>query len=104
MKQWLFTMKSGKQTIVKELGEAHVSARHWSVGETRIIPKSKVTDEHTVIDPDDEFWFLMMTPEGAYITHSRTFEDCKNLYEKSLRDPIVKITEPEDRILLRRQK
>ncbi len=95
MREWLFTMKSGKQTVVKELAEPHVSARHSSVGESRIIPVSAVTEEHDVMDPSDTFHFIMLCPEGSYITHSREFEDCKRLYTHYLRDEIVEIKEEE---------
>jgi len=93
-REWILKMKSGKETIVKELNEDHISARHWSVGETRIVPRSVAEDgEHDIVDKDDVFKFVLTTPEGAYITHCRTFEDCTDLYKRYLRDPVVEIIE-----------
>ena len=87
--KWLLTMTSGKQTIVTELEEDHISARHHSVGESRIVPRRIAEDgEHDIVDPDDVFHYLLTTPDGAYITHCRNFEDCLNLYKLYLRDPI----------------
>ena len=97
-RQWKFTMASGKVAVVKGLDEEYVSARHWSVGETRIVPKRTTLydADYQVLEPDDVFWYVVVTPEGWYIGHFRSFEDCKSLYERSLRDKIVEIEEITD--------